>query len=541
MVSVSRAELLDLLRTRFGHDQFRPGQERLIRDALEGRDALAVLPTGGGKSLIYQLAAQLLPGLSIVVSPLLALMKDQVDSLEALGLDVGVVSSMQSEGQQASELEEAQRGETRLLYVTPERFSSDEFVQDLKGLEISLLVIDEAHSISEWGHTFRPSYLGLADAAERLGRPTVLALTATASPWIRREIVDRLRLRNPDTVVNGIDRPNLVFEVVRVEQEREDKRVLHQLLCDHEQRLEGSGIIYTATTRAADDTAAWLREWGLSADAYHGRRRKSDRDRIQNEFMAGTLQVIAATNAFGMGVDKPDVRFVVHRDIPGSLEAYYQEAGRAGRDGQPARCVLIYRPGDLGRAAFLNASGELTREEVHQARPGMLGLGQASPRQMQEASTLGKADFARLVEILEAEGLLRRRRGRLVISEFDPDALPLEREQARRAYERSRLEMMRGYAETRDCRRAFILSYFGEELSPPGPCGRCDNDRQRAPGPVKLIDGPFAVHDQVRHPSMGEGVVHAVTEDTLTVLFETSGYKTLSLDLVLEQDLLHRV
>jgi ATP-dependent DNA helicase RecQ len=530
MAFPSHTELLGALRTQFGHEEFWPGQERLIQDILDGRDALAVLPTGGGKSLVYELAAQFLPGLTVVVSPLLALMRDQVESLGALGLEAGVVSS----------LENREPADARLLYVTPERFLDEEFMAGRR--EVSLLVVDEAHSISEWGESFRPAYLQLADASLRLGRPPILALTATASPWLRREIIDNLRLGDPDVVVHGIDRPNLHLEVRRVEEEREDRRVLRQLF---DEDLEGSGIVYTATTRAAAETAAWLREWGIAADFYHGQRRKSDRERVQAAFMAGHLQVIAATNAFGLGVDKADVRFVVHRDVPGSLEAYYQEAGRAGRDGEPARCILIYRPGDLGRAAFLSAGGELTREEVRIAHRGLVKQRSGSMAEMTRASGLGRGDFARLVELLEREGLMQRggRRLRLVVDDFDPDAIPLEREAGRRAFERSRLDMMRAYAETRDCRWRFVLNYFGEEPSWEC-CKHCDNEAALEPcatTSVSRSDAPFAAQDRVQHPTLGTGVVHTVKADSLTVLFDQAGYKTLALDLVVEQHLLSLV
>ncbi|MDQ3811194.1 MAG: ATP-dependent DNA helicase [Chloroflexota bacterium] len=566
-----RSELQTLLRDRFGHREFRPGQERLIRDALAGRDVLAVLPTGGGKSLVYQLAAQLLDGVTLVVSPLLALMQDQVEALEERSIPVTIISSMQTTSEIDEDLRELQAGQARLLYVTPERFDDQDFLADLRRLHVSLLVVDEAHSISEWGHSFRPAYLALGQAIELIGRPTVLALTATASPLIRKEIIERLRLRDPDIVVQGIDRPNLSFEVVRVEDERAERSALEALFVNPSEGepLRGSGIVYTATTRAAEETARWLAEWGISADFYHGQRRKAERAHVQAAFMDGQVQVIAATNAFGLGVDKPDVRFVVHRDVPPSIEAYFQEAGRAGRDGEPARCILVYRPADLGRAAFLNGTGALTREEVRVARRGLLRRRAGTLTEMARAAKLGRADFLRLVDLLQRQGALRVSRGRLqmLVDDFDADAVPLDREEARQAYERSRLEMMRSYAETRDCRRHFLLGYFGEEY-PSSRCGNCDNDRARSeratsdgssdsvmigggaepqssggPGPsgATAVQGPFAVHDRVRHASWGEGVVHRLSGDTLTVLFERAGYKTLALDLVLEQGLLERV
>jgi ATP-dependent DNA helicase RecQ len=540
------AQLQKLLRERFGHHEFRDGQERVVRALLDGRDALAILPTGGGKSLVYQLTAELLPGLTVVVSPLLALMKDQVESLRAHGIDVALINSHQSQSESEQALEDARTGHVKLLYVSPERFDDAEFMAQARQISVSLFVVDEAHSISEWGHNFRPAYLTLPEAIVRLGQPTILALTATATPYVRRDIVERLGMREPLVVVRGTDRPNLFLEVVRVEQETEDRRVVQELLEDDDPVMHGSGIIYTATTRAARDTAGWLRAWGIAADYYHGQRTKRDRERVQNAFMSGDLRVICATNAFGMGVDKPDVRFVIHRDIPASVESYYQEAGRAGRDGHAARCTLIYRPGDLGRAAFIASGGELTREELVQARAGLLQLnGQgATLTDLQTVTGLGKADVVRLVEVLLEHGIAQQRRGRvrLRVADFDPQEVSLEREEHRRAYERSRLDMMRAYAELRECRRRYILNYFGEEPEWQA-CGNCDVDLARA-GSVPehpATASPFAPRDRVKHPSLGEGVVQRVTSDALTVLFDRSGYKTLDPEIVQDQELLEKL
>jgi ATP-dependent DNA helicase RecQ len=413
-------------------------------------------------------------------------------------------------------------------------------------MSVSLFVIDEAHSVSEWDHAFRPAYLALPMAITQLQRPTLLALTATASPWVRRDISEQLGLRNPAVFVRGTDRPNLFFDVTRVEADSEDRRVLRELLTSDDPVLQGSGIVYTATTRGAQETAAWLEEWGIAADYYHGQRKKSDRERVQDAFMAGEIRVIAATNAFGMGIDKPDVRFVIHRDIPASLESYYQEAGRAGRDGEPARCTLIYRPADLGRAAFLAGGGELTRDDVIVARAGLVALeGQsATLKELQTATGVGRADLMRLVQILREERLAEFRRGRvrLKVDDFDAQAVPLEREAHRRAYERSRLEMMRTYAELRECRRRYILNYFGEEPDWRS-CANCDIDLEH---PIQTQDaevapGPFRIDDRVEHPSFGEGVVQRIAGDVLTVLFDEAGYRTLDAALVQEEGLLTRL
>jgi ATP-dependent DNA helicase RecQ len=555
-VEVEPGELRRVLRERFGYEAFRPGQERIVRDLLAGRDVLAVLPMGAGKSLVYQLAAQLLPGVTLVVTPLLALMKDQLDSLAEHGLAAESISSAQTDRESDAALRDVQGAGAKLLYVTPERFEDDEFMAEARRLDVSLLVVDEAHCISEWGHSFRPAYLAVGQAAARLGRPTLLALTATATPWVRRDVIERLGLRDPDVVVRGVDRPNLFLQAVRVEAESEDRRVLERLLRDDgddsEQgralaaAMQGSGIVYTATTRAAQETAGWLQEWGIAADYFHGQRRKADRVRVQEAFMAGELRVIAATNAFGLGVDKPDIRFVIHRDVPPNLEAYYQEAGRAGRDGELARCTLIYRPGDLGRAAFLGGSGQLTREEVVRAHAGLVARREGTTRELMAATGLGRGDFARLVSILERAGLVAQRRGhiQLLVADFDPHALPLETEEQRLAYEHSRLEMMRGYAECRECRRRYLLGYFGEQYEGER-CGQCDNDTLTADGERPLAvaaqaEGPFAVHERVAHAAWGEGVVYRVVSDAITVLFDRVGYKTLRSDLVQEQGLLQR-
>ncbi len=559
-MSPEDVDLQRLLRAQFGHEAFRPGQERVIRDLLRGRDVLAVLPTGAGKSLVYQLAAQLLPGVTIVVSPLIALMRDQEAALARHGLEAGVINSSQSEQESAAELGKVQHAGTKLLYVAPERFDDEAFMAAMRQQRVSLFVVDEAHCVSEWGHDFRPSYLELAGAAAALGRPTMLALTATATPWVRQEIIERLGLRDPDIVVRGVDRPNLFYEVRRVESEREDYQLLRRLLTDADdaasydaapdlaeelrRAMQGSGIVYTATTRAAETTARWLTEWGIAADCYHGRRRKADRERVQAAFMAGELRVIVATNAFGLGVDKPDIRFVIHRDVPGSVEAYYQEAGRAGRDGALARCTLIYRPGDLSRAAFLSASGQLTTEEVQRAHRVLVARREGTVRELAEASGVSRADLARLVAILKEDGLAEERRGRvrLLVPDFDPANVSLEREAARRAYERSRVEMMRGYAELRDCRRRYLLNYFGEEYEAER-CGRCDNDIVCADPELddnhpEAGNPAFAVNDRVVHPSFGEGVVQRVTRGQITVLFGRVGYKTLDVGLVAERGLL---
>jgi ATP-dependent DNA helicase RecQ len=416
--------------------------------------------------------------------------------------------------------------------------------------------VDEAHCLSEWGHDFRPAYLGLQAAIERLGSPVVLALTATATPWVRNEIIERLGMRAPRLVVRGFDRPNLYLEVHRVEDESDDYRVLRDLLCGEaggadrlpdaalKGCMQGPGIIYTATTRAAAETAKWLQEWGISAAHYHGRLARAERQRVQDAFMSGDLRVIAATNAFGLGVDKPDVRFVIHRDIPSSIEAYFQEAGRAGRDGGPARCALIYRPGDVGRAAALAGSGRLSAGDLAPVLQALRERGRLSVAALERATGMGKHTVLRVVSLLKDVQVVAERRGRLHLLQDDigPDEVSLDREERHRRYERSRVEMVRAYAELDSCRRRYILNYFGEEY-PDERCDRCDNDA--APRPVSTDhvsdDGAaFSIGDRVSHPTWGRGEVQRAEDGKITLLFETVGYKTLDAGVVASGGLLTR-
>jgi ATP-dependent DNA helicase RecQ len=541
--AVPRRRLERLLRERFGHEEFRAGQRRIVESLTAGRDVLAVLPTGAGKSLTYQLAAEVL-GLTVVVSPLIALMRDQVDGLREHGLPVAMLSSAQGDARNRSELRAALEGRVPLLYLTPERLDDEDLCERLRRAGVRLFTVDEAHEMLDWGESFRPSYLGLGAALERLGRPRVLALTATATPWVREEVVERLGMRHVAVVVRGVDRPNLFLEVLRVEEERNDRRLLEALLRERPGRyrrlaprlrraMDGAGIVYTSTTRAAEETAAWLREWGVEAAAYHGRMRKRDRDAVQTGFMEGRLRMIAATNAFGLGVDKPDVRFVVHRDVPASLEAYAQEAGRGGRDGELARCTLLFRPGDLGRSAFLAAPGRLQPEQLEAVLEALRG-GPLGREELERRSGLGAAALARVVSLLEREGVVRARRRRFEL-EGDVDAveIPLEREEHRHAIERSRVEIMRGYAETVRCRRQYLLNYFGEDY-PAQRCRACDNHAAGGRGPASEApaDVPFELGERVRHETFGDGVVQRVSPDKVMVLFESAGYKTLDAALV---------
>jgi ATP-dependent DNA helicase RecQ len=336
-------DALAALHTYFGFEDFREGQREVVSAILEGHDTVVVMPTGGGKSLCYQLPALMMEGATVVVSPLIALMKDQVDALHARGLPATFINSSITFEEQKARIQALRRGEYKLVYVAPERFRSAHFVETLRTAQIALFAVDEAHCISQWGHDFRPDYLRLREAIEQIGRPQIAALTATATPHVRADIIEQLALSAPRAFVSGFDRPNLSINVVHTQKEREKITQIKALASTH---AGGSGIIYASTRKAVEQVTAKLRAAGLSLVAYHAGMEDAERTRAQEDFMTGRSQMIVATNAFGMGIDKPDIRFVAHYQMPGSIEAYYQEIGRAGRDGLPSTCTLFFNYAD---------------------------------------------------------------------------------------------------------------------------------------------------------------------------------------------------
>jgi ATP-dependent DNA helicase RecQ len=360
-----------VLKEIFGFDSFRPGQEEAIRAVLEGRDTLAVMPTGGGKSLCYQVPALMQESLTVIVSPLISLMKDQVDSLiQSSVTDAAALHSGLSPEERWEVERRVRTGEIKMLYVAPERLRSLEFVLSLRRAGVGLFVVDEAHCISEWGHDFRPDYLFLPRAVRDLGSPPVLALTATATPRVRQDILRSLKMRDPEVVVTSFNRPNLTYRVLSA-REKKDKL---PLILDVVRNAAPPGIVYATTRKECEELAGHLRRSGVHAAAYHAGMGASERSEAQERFMTDELSVVVATVAFGMGVDKPNVRFVVHASVPGSLPAYMQESGRAGRDGKDAECVVLYRGADLGRRKRLVTLGTAGEGDVGSLFRSLAGL-----------------------------------------------------------------------------------------------------------------------------------------------------------------------
>jgi len=571
-------ELETALRKVFGFPNLRPGQDKVIHSVLDGNDTLAVMPTGAGKSLCYQLPALQLDGMTVVVSPLISLMRDQAVKLTEAGVATAVINSTLSTSEERDAMHAMTAGEIRILFVTPERLVNAEFTATLTGKDmpaVPLVVIDEAHCISQWGHDFRPAYVELIHAIKTIGRPPVLALTATATPAVMDDIVRELQMRHPSVIHTGVFRDNLHFSVEQLTNP-DDKRARAIELAS---TLEGSGIIYCATVAECDALHAALVDAGVAAQRYHGKLSASLRAEAQDAFMANGARVMVATNAFGMGIDKPDIRFVLHAQVPGSLDAYYQEAGRAGRDGEPAKCILLFELKDkqvqqffLGgrypNAETIRRVAEAVRELAHEDASQTL---EKPFERLREALPHVSANKLRVAAtLLNDIGVTRRtRRGGMKL--IDDGKAITQLDDAAQGYatraerDRAVLERMINYAQSARCRWRMLLDYFAagadeiraaqptgkpevtyrtpdDELEG-GTCGACDNCLH----PPEVMESPrevreqehaqeeaqprrnaqtFSQGDRVRVRRYGEGVVEMVSGDRVAVRFPDDDTRT---------------
>jgi ATP-dependent DNA helicase RecQ len=550
LLAVRRNTIHKLLRTVFGIERLRDGQQRVIDSVLDGKDTLAIMPTGSGKSLCYQIPASILKGMTIVVSPLISLMKDQLEKLDQMGIRAVQVNSTLSRAEEVAALAAIAAEECEIVFCTPERLATPEFIAVLKAGKIDLVVIDEAHCISQWGHDFRPAYIEMAASIDALGRPPVLALTATATEEVIEDIGRQLNRSRLNVVNTGIYRPNLHYGVVQVTNPGEKFAEALRLV----QQTEGVGIVYAATIKAAEELHQMLEEAGESVTIYHGKLPSSERKRNQDLFMDGERRVIVATNAFGMGIDKPDTRFVVHLQIPANLEAYYQESGRAGRDGKDAACTLLFLQDDKRIQQFFLVKHYPDAAELKAVYEAALAQEGAvtGDRIEEKMGDLHAAKIKVCLKLLKDGKLLRQNRKlEFVVTATAPKAALFEALAAvyvqKQDRDRQALEQMVHYAVSATCRWKTLLDYFGDEVEGFEQCCNCDNCKN----PIVLTEeidirddefdrepelepaGPhFEPGARVRVPRHDEGVVLSVAGDQVTIAFPDGEARTFMIDFV---------
>lgn len=530
------AETRQAAREAFGWKSLLPGQAEAIAAAIGGRDTLVVFPTGSGKSAVYQIAGLERGGVTLVISPLIALQRDQVLSIEAApdAPSAVALNSRSSARAQRDAWSAIESGEPVYAFLAPEQLAREDVLLRLARADVRLLVVDEAHCVSAWGHDFRPDYARLGEVADALGRPPILALTATASAPVRADIVEKLGMRDPHLEIRGMDRPEIHLTVRRHEDDAAKRRaVLEEVTAE-----AGATLVYVATRRETETYAAEVGARGRRSAAYHGGLSAKAREAIHRDWLAGDLDVVVATSAFGMGIDKPDVRLVAHADVTESLDAYAQEIGRAARDGEPARAVLHYRPEDFSVRSFF-ASGHSRPADVGAAWTALrTAEGRARSSAVAKTAGLSARKTARILGSLVAVGVADASAGGFAVvhGRADADVIEMvrEHEDAQRRIRESRIAVMRGYAEAARCRRIALLEYFGVDAPDPGVgCGACDQcdagvaDRG-ASASTDAYDDELRPEDAVRHAQWGAGTVVSVESDRMTVFFDSQGYKVVA-------------
>jgi len=541
-LAVRRNTIRRLLQNVFGIEHLRDGQQRVIDSVLDGKDTLAIMPTGSGKSLCYQIPARILSGMTVVVSPLISLMKDQLEKLEELGIRAEQVNSSLSADEERAALAAIHEARCEIVFCTPERLCMPEFVDVLKAVNIALVVVDEAHCISQWGHDFRPAYLEMAGAIDALGRPPVLALTATATEDVVDDIGRQLNRPRMNVINTGIYRPNLQYAVVQVTNPDEKLQEALRLV----RETKGTGIVYAATVKAAEEMHQVLQDAGESVTLYHGKLAASERRANQDAFMSDERRVMVATNAFGMGIDKPDTRFVIHLQIPANLEAYYQESGRAGRDGHDASCTLLFLQDDKRVQQFFLVKHYPTADEIRAVYDAVRDLAEnetATPERVEDvAGDLAGPHVKVCLKLLKDAKLLRQNRK---LAYLPGSAQPSDKlfaalaEVYRQKQERDKeaLEQMVSYAVSGFCRWKLLLDYFGDEVEGFEKCCRCDNclnppaavltddieirddEFDREPDADAPPAPAFDVGARVTVPKYGEGIVLSAAGDQIHIEF----------------------